>query len=148
MYSKWILLINLLLLLVSCNHSKKEKDKARFIVENLPYSIQVLNGVGKPGLGKAVRNDLISRGFNIMDYRNARHFIYNKTVIIIRSEDNKIDVNKLKNALGIKKIYYQIKENSDYDLQIIVGRDYRDIFPSINSQMGQLSEKNNSKERW
>ncbi len=114
--------------LLSCSRHKKDEVKNRFNAENFPYSIQVLNGVGKPGLARAVRNELISRGFDIMDYGDAKHFIYNKTVIIIRRVGKDIDIEKLEEILKIRKIYYQIRKNSDYDLQIIIGRDYKDFF--------------------
>ncbi|MEA2104339.1 MAG: LytR C-terminal domain-containing protein [Candidatus Cloacimonadota bacterium] len=89
--------------------------------------IQVLNGVGKAGLAREIRNELIDLGFNVLSFGNANKFCYLKSVIIIKKLDyNKL--NQLKNIISIPYLYEQSNKWSNYDFVIIVGRDYKKYF--------------------
>ncbi|MBN2017308.1 MAG: LytR C-terminal domain-containing protein [Candidatus Cloacimonetes bacterium] len=89
--------------------------------------MQVLNGCGKKGLARVVRNVLIEKGFDVLSFDNAEKFLYEKTVIVIRHMNyEKFDI--LYKEVPVKKIYRQINELSIYDFTVIIGKDYKKIF--------------------
>ncbi|OPX27608.1 MAG: hypothetical protein B1H05_00465 [Candidatus Cloacimonas sp. 4484_140] len=89
--------------------------------------MQVLNGCGKKGLAREVRNILIDKGFDVLSFDNAEKFLYEKTVIVIRNM-NYDKFNMLYKEIPVHKVYKQINEHSLYDFTIIIGKDYKQIF--------------------
>jgi len=87
----------------------------------------VLNGCGKKGLAREIRNLLIHKGFDVLSFDNAQKFLYKKTVIIIRKMDYD-KFNLLRKEVPVKKVYQQINEQSIYDFTIIIGKDYKMLF--------------------
>lgn len=122
-------MIYLAFTIISDNRTIPENDLERPEV-SYDISFQVLNGYGKSGLAMAVRNELINMGFDVLAIDNAKKFIYQRTVLLIR----KMDVEKLeivKKKLNISNIYLQIKEDSLYDFILILGADYKKYFKNI-----------------
>ncbi|MBC8525791.1 MAG: LytR C-terminal domain-containing protein [Candidatus Cloacimonetes bacterium] len=107
--------------------NKPENNKSSILNEKYNISIQVLNGVGEPGLARFIRNKLIDLGLNVLSFENAEKFIYGKTVIIIRT----VNPQKLKilmEILPLDKVYRQTNKDSIYDFIVIIGRDYKNYF--------------------
>ncbi|MCK4339503.1 MAG: LytR C-terminal domain-containing protein [Candidatus Cloacimonetes bacterium] len=104
-----------------------ENNKAETSIEKYDIAIQVLNGCGKSGLAREVRNILIDKGLNVLSFGNADKFAYMKTVLIIRKM-NPEKLETIKKFLPIQHIYRQIKTDSLYDFVIIVGKDYKKYF--------------------
>lgn len=122
-------MIYLAFTIISDNKTIPENDLERPVV-SYDISFQVVNGYGKSGLAMAVRNELINMGFDVLAIDNAKKFIYQRTVLLIR----KMDVEKLeivKKKLNISNIYLQIKEDSLYDFILILGADYKKYFKNI-----------------
>lgn len=122
-------MIYLAFTIISDNRTIPENDLERPVV-SYDISFQVVNGYGKSGLAMAVRNELINMGFDVLAIDNAKKFIYQRTVLLIR----KMDVEKLeivKKKLNISNIYLQIKEDSLYDFILILGADYKKYFKNI-----------------
>ncbi len=91
----------------------------------------MLNGVGKDGLARDIRNELIDLGFNVLSFANAKRFCYLKSVIIIK-KTNYEKLQKLQKIILVPYVYKQINEVSDYDFVLIVGRDYKKYFKMEN----------------
>lgn len=87
----------------------------------------MLNGCGKKGLAREVRNVLIDKGFDVLSFDNADKFLYEKTVIVIRNM-NYDKFYMLYKEFPVQKVYKQINEHSLYDFTIIIGKDYKQIF--------------------
>jgi hypothetical protein len=93
-------------------------------------SFQVLNGCGKSGLALAVRSELVNMGFDVLSIDNAKKFIYQRTILLIRKMDpEKLEI--VKKQLNISNIYMQLKEDSLYDFVLILGADYGRYFKDI-----------------
>ena len=54
-------------------------------------------------------------------------FIYDKTIIVVKKKDEK-KLNYLMQITGIKRRIYALNPNNIEDIQIILGKDYKQYF--------------------
>ena len=89
--------------------------------------IQVLNGCGDKGIADLYATYLRDNNFDVIDYKNADHFNYNISHIIVHN--NNLLVEDIADLLFIQpsNIDYVFDENIFYDLTLIVGRDYKNL---------------------
>ena len=89
--------------------------------------IQVLNGCGDKGIADLYATYLRDNNFDVIDYKNADHFNYNISYIIVHN--NNLLVEDIADLLFIQpsNIDYIFDENIFYDLTLIVGRDYKNL---------------------
>lgn len=88
--------------------------------------VQVLNGVGTPGIGQEVDRRLEGGGFRIVLTDNARSFDFAETIILIYREDEaSMDAaREVQRRLGIGTIQVSRQPQSVVDLTIVVGADF------------------------
>jgi hypothetical protein len=104
--------------------------------------VQVLNGVGSPGIGQDVDRRLEGAGFRIVLTDNARNFNFNKTRILIYAEDERslVAAEEVQQRLGVGTIQISRQPQSVVDLTIVVGEDFlesgagTDPFPTPEEQ--------------
>ena len=89
--------------------------------------IEVLNGCGERGVADLYTNFLRKNGYDVINYKNAQHFDYNHTTILIHK--NNLNTNKLNelikiNPLNVKNLY---DEKIFFDLTLIIGKDYKNL---------------------
>ena len=103
------------------NQSKMEKYL------NDRVQIQVLNGCGDKGIADLYATYLRDNSYDVIDYKNADHFNYNASQIIVHN--NNLLVENIADLLFIpsSNIDYVFDENIFYDLTLIVGRDYKNL---------------------
>mgnify|MGYP002864400559 CR=1 FL=1 len=94
---------------------------------NERLQIEVLNGCGERGVADLYTNFLRKNGYDVINYRNAGHFDYNHTTILIHK--NNLNANKLNelikiNPLNVKNLY---DEKIFFDLTLIIGKDYKNL---------------------
>jgi len=89
--------------------------------------IQVLNGCGDKGIADLYATYLRDNSYDVIDYKNADHFNYNASQIIVHN--NNLLVENIADLLFIpsSNIDYVFDENIFYDLTLIVGRDYKNL---------------------
>lgn len=88
--------------------------------------VQVLNGSGKSGIAKLVRDKLIRNGFNVVEFGNADSDNYQNTIILDRT--GKISKSlKVASILNCKNVYIKINPFIMVDVTVIIGRDYNSI---------------------
>ena len=89
--------------------------------------IQVLNGCGDKGIADLYASYLRDNSYDVIDYKNADHFNYNASQIIVHN--NNLLVENIADLLFIpsSNIDYVFDENIFYDLTLIVGRDYKNL---------------------
>ena len=89
--------------------------------------IQVLNGCGDKGIADLYATYLRDNNYDVIDYKNADHFNYNVSHIIVHN--NNLLVEDIADLLFIQpsNIDYVFDENIFYDLTLIVGRDYKNL---------------------
>ena len=88
--------------------------------------IQVLNGVGTPGIGQEVDRRLEGAGFRIVLTDNARSFDFTETRILVYREDEEslAAAEQVQERLGVGTIQISRQPQSVVDLTIVVGSDF------------------------
>ena len=88
--------------------------------------IQVLNGVGQPGVGRLVDDALEGLPVRIVLTENARSFDFAETQIIIYDESAAAQATaaQVRDALGVGRILVSRQPQSVVDLSIVVGADF------------------------
>ena len=88
--------------------------------------IQVLNGVGTPGIGQEVDSRLEGGNFRIVLTDNARSFDFAETRILIYAEDERslAAAEQVQRRLGVGTIQLSRQPQSVVDLTIVVGADF------------------------
>lgn len=87
------------------------------------FTIEILNGVGQPGIAHEAKRLLLQRGIDVIAVGNTTRFDYDESVLIARKRG--ADVERLGEVLGCRNIVVQIKYDSIEDASLILGADYR-----------------------
>ncbi len=88
--------------------------------------IQVLNGSGKAGVAKRVRDKLVRNGFNVVEFGNADSQNYKETLILDRVGNIKKAL-KVASVLRCNLVFPKINKFIMIDVTVIVGKDYKKI---------------------
>jgi anionic cell wall polymer biosynthesis LytR-Cps2A-Psr (LCP) family protein len=88
--------------------------------------VLVLNGVGTPGLGEAVRKRLVEEGFVFVGSRNAPRFGYPNTVVLVPEATPEAQLlgERVAAALGVPADVRSDELGSVADVVVIVGADF------------------------
>ena len=86
--------------------------------------VEVLNGVGTPGIGQAVHRRLQGAGFRIVRTDNARSFDFGESQILVYDEARLPDARRLRDLLGVGTISVSRRPQSVVDLTVVVGADF------------------------
>ncbi len=89
--------------------------------------VEVLNGVGTPGIGQAVDRRLEGAGFRIVASDNARSFDFVDTRIVVYDSDDRwmAAAQRVRERLGVGSIQLSRQPQSVVDITIVVGADFR-----------------------
>ncbi len=91
-----------------------------------PVAIQVLNGVGVPGIGQQVDGRLRGLDLRIVRTENARTFDFTETQIVVYDEDPELmaTARQVRESLGVGTILISRQPQSVVDLTVVVGDDF------------------------
>lgn len=94
-------------------------------VDKTAPSIVVLNGAGVDGYSAQVAEVLTKAGYSIQETGNANSFVYDETLVIYATEDDKITAEAIVQDLGVGRAvsasaYYSLT----IDIQVVVGKDW------------------------
>ena len=91
--------------------------------------VQIQNGCGFSGIAKVYTNFLRSRGYDVLEYKNAPHFDFDKTQLIVHKKDTSNFVDEMVGILQIKPnlIKYKYDTNIIYEMTVIIGHDYNSL---------------------
>lgn len=84
--------------------------------------MEVLNGTGKDGLGKAAARALMRKKVDVLLVGNADGFDYPQTVLIARKD--KPEIKTLGELLGCERFIEQLRDDTLVDATLIIGADY------------------------
>lgn len=115
------LLLSALVLLAACGGRNREAE-----FRPNTGQIQVLNGSGRPGQADVFRNYLTSRGFDVIEFGNARSWNYEHTMVIARTESD-IIARDLAKVLGTDRVVHLLHPASLVEATVIVGKDYKEL---------------------
>ena len=102
-----------------------------------PVAIQILNGVGVPGIGQQVDGRLSGLDVRIVRTENARTFDFTETQILVYDEDPEVlaAARGVRDALGVGTILISRQPQSVVDLTVVVGADF--LGPSTDDPVTQ-----------
>ncbi|MDP9241122.1 MAG: LCP family protein [Actinomycetota bacterium] len=91
--------------------------------------VLVLNQVGTPGLGQAVRDRIVAADFVFVDARNQKPFDRTKTIIVVfdRTAKTKVRASQLATALGLPQAEVQVSDRAQNiaDAIVYLGSDFK-----------------------
>jgi len=115
--------IQLLIIALMFTSCKKEEVE---VEDNFPaITVKVINGCGFQGVAANFRDFLVRYNIDVRGTENARKFIFNRTIIVVKHEDEQ-DLQRLMRYTGITRRIYALSEHSNEAFHIIVGNDYRE----------------------
>ena len=112
----------------------KAKKNSKNLLNKLTYTkknyipqeikVQVLNGSGKRGMAKRVRDKLVRNGFNVIEFGNADSQNY-RNMLILDREGNMKKALKVAGILKCRSVFPKINKFIMIDVTVIVGKDYK-----------------------
>jgi hypothetical protein len=121
---------------LSSNSIDKNADLSSLIkktkteeIDGHKIQVQIQNGCGDKGIAKLFTNFLRDYGYDVLDYKNASHFNYTNTEIIVHRIDSSnfssemIDLLKIDPSL----VKYNYNKNIIYEMTVIIGQDYNTL---------------------
>lgn len=118
-------------LIISSAHKLFQKTVDASIVaeETQPLKIEVLNGCGVNGIATKFANNLAYQNYQVVNKGNADHWNYEYTILVdLKGAENEKAVEQLRKDIGIQKEdVILMREESDADVQLIIGKDYQSL---------------------
>jgi hypothetical protein len=113
---------------------KKSPETVKEEVDLLPpVQVRMLNGCGISGAANIFTDALYYENILVVSTGNAGSFNYNKSVIIVK-KDNQIDLTRLMKMTGIEDYTYALSEKETVPFLIIIGKDYEELIKRITSK--------------
>ena len=91
--------------------------------------VEVLNGCGVDGIAGKLREYLIARNFDVVDFKNYSSYKVPQTLIIDRTNMEEQNARKVAEAIGVSRNYVfpQISPLRKLDVTVIIGSDYKNL---------------------
>jgi hypothetical protein len=115
----FILIILSICVLLSC---RKTEEKEEEFKPNTGQ-IQILNACGVSGAAETMRDYLTNKGFDIVEFGNARYWNFSETIVVARTE-NTIIARDLAKLLNTENFIQLIDSSRMVDATVYVGKDY------------------------
>ena len=100
--------------------------------------VEILNGCGVNRLAARLREFLIDKNYDVIDFRDYKRFDIPTTFVIDRNYMDKRNARKVANVIGVNKkhVFPQLSPQRKLDVTVIIGKDYQDIkfFKNNNSK--------------
>ncbi len=103
-----------------------EREPARVENKKILITVEVLNGCGVDGIASTLREYLIARNFDVVDFKNYENFNISETLVIDRVRLDKRNAEKVADAIGIggKQVIAQTSPQRKLDVTVVIGKDY------------------------
>jgi len=107
---------------------RKAVDVSIPATEEAPLRIEVLNGCGVSNVANKFSNTLTYNNYQVVGAANADHFNYEHTILIDLGSEKDKAIEQLRKDIGIgKNDVYLLREDSDADVRIIIGKDFQSL---------------------
>jgi hypothetical protein len=130
----YILITVLAAFLVSFALMLTHTDPEAMYRKNNNIRVEVLNGCGVNRLAVKVTNVLRKRGFNVVKIGNTESPTFSETIVIERNDENRSNAEYVAKQIGVKNIGSDIDPALYLEVTVIVGKDYREIFPDVEKE--------------
>jgi hypothetical protein len=116
---------------VSITYMYTREDPREVFKKNCNMRIEVVNGCGVDRLAIKVTDILREKGFNVVKIGNLDDQVFKETVIIERRSENMENVRYFSRRIGCKNIGRDVDAALYIDVTLILGEDYRKLFPDV-----------------
>jgi len=107
---------------------QKTVDASIEVQDEQPLKIEVQNGCGVNGIATKITNNLTYQKYQVIGKGNADHWNYEQTILIDLGCDKEKSIERLCKDVGIQKNdVYLLREESDADVRLIIGKDYQSL---------------------
>lgn len=104
------------------------RDPAEVAAPIFPPKVEILNGMGEPGVADEVARALIDDGFDVVTVDNAEHFEFDETRVVARSRRSDA-IGQVARRVGVDSTFSELVPELSLDATIILGKDWRSRFP-------------------
>lgn len=91
--------------------------------------VEVLNGCGANNIAADLREFLIARDFDVVDFKNFSSYQVPQTMVIDRTNMEQENAKKVARVIGVSKnhVFPQISPHRKLDVTVIIGHDYKNL---------------------
>jgi hypothetical protein len=125
-----ILIIILFLFGISMIYMRTKEDPEEVYKRNSNMRVEVLNGCGVNRLAIKVSDILREKGFNVVKIGDTERS-YSESVVIERADESMKNVKYFAKRISCKNIGKDIDPSLYIDVTLIVGADYKKLFPDV-----------------
>lgn len=126
-----ILIIILFLFGASVVFMRTREDPEEIYKKNSNLRVEVLNGCGVNRLAIKVTEILRERGFNVVKIGDIKDKVFPETVVIERADEDMKNGRYFARRIGCKNIGKDVDPALYLDITLIVGEDYKRLFPDV-----------------
>jgi len=121
----------------ACKEKNDKSHKSASPTQWTPHTgqIQILNGCGLTGVAEDMRSFLSKHGFDIVEFGNAPHWSYPRTLVLARTTNTRVaqDLGKI---LGTDQVMTLLDSTQMVEATIIIGKDFYQLMEE-NEQINQ-----------
>lgn len=127
----YIAAIILLLFTASIAYRFAREDPQKIFLRNSNTRVEVLNGCGVNRLAVKVTDILREKGFNVVSIGSTRSDSFAESVVLERASEDMASARYFAKRIGCKNIGKDVDPALYVDVTLIVGADYRKLFPDV-----------------
>jgi len=125
-----ILIILIFMFGASVIYMRTREDPEEVFKKNSNIRVEVLNGCGVNRLAIKVSDILREKGFNVVKIGDTdRNYL--ETVVVERADTNMTNGKYFARRIGCKNIGKDVDPALYIDVTIIIGEDYKKLFPDV-----------------
>lgn len=123
-----LVFVNSVLIFSSAHKLFQKAVDVSIEAEEQPLKIEVQNGCGVNGIATKISNNLTYQDYQVIAKGNADHWNYEQTILIDLGSGKEKSIERFRKDLGIQKEdVYLLREESDADVRVIIGKDYQSL---------------------
>lgn len=127
----YIAAIIILLFTASIAYRFTREDPRKIFLRNSNIQVEVLNGCGINRLALKVTDILREKGFNVVSVGVTRTDSFAESVVLERANGDMENARYFAKRIGCKNIGKDVDPALYVDVTLIIGADYRKLFPDV-----------------
>ena len=112
-------------------HKKRQREREKYTL-NKKIRVEILNGTNVPDLARRLTYVMRRDSFDVLIYGTSRTKLP-KTVVVERNDSSMKYANHVASWYGIKEKTIEIDTDHIIDVSIVIGADYKKIFPYLDT---------------
>jgi len=100
-----------------------------------PTAVQLLNGVGSPGLAPPIAELLVDVGASVQLSANASRFDHERTQIVYYRDEQFDAANAIRGALGVGEVVKALEPIDVVDVTVVIGADLANVVGAVQTDV-------------